>query len=65
MEKTEKRIGRPPNASAFTELVHVRFTPSMVEWLDRISEDRMDVPSQAALIREAVVALIEQYRAKK
>lgn len=65
MDKTAKRMGRPPSTSPHSELIHVRVTPSMTEWLDRISEDRLDEPSQAAIVREALAEYIERYRSGK
>lgn len=65
MKQASKRIGRPPSSNPYTELIHVRVTPDMIEWLDRISEDRLDQPTQAALVREALAEYIERYRKAK
>lgn len=62
MEQREKRIGRPPSNNPYSELLHIRITPEMAEWLDRISEYRLDQPSQAALVREALAEYIERFR---
>ena len=65
MEQTKKPMGRPPSSNPHTEMLHVRITPDMMEWMDHIAEDRLDVPTQAALVREALAEYIERYRAKK
>lgn len=62
MDHAPKRIGRPPSSNPHSEMLHVRITPAMAEWLDRISEDRLDEPSQAAIVREALAEFIERYR---
>jgi hypothetical protein len=65
MTQTSKRMGRPPSSSPHSALLHVRVTPDIVEWLGRIAEDRLDAPSQAALVREALAEFIESYRRGK
>ncbi len=65
MQQTVKRMGRPLSNSPYSDLLHVRVTPNMIEWLDRIAEDRLDAPSQAALVREALAEFIEKYRRSK
>lgn len=62
MENTAKRIGRPPSESPYSDMLHVRITPDMSEWIDRISEDRLDRPTQAQIVREALAEFIERWR---
>ena len=57
-------MGRPPSTNPHTEMLHIRITPGMMEWMGRIAEDRLDVPTQAALVREALAEFIERYREK-
>lgn len=55
-------MGRPPSSNPHSALLHIRVTPDIVEWLDRIAENRLDQPSQAALVREALAEFIERHR---
>ncbi len=55
-------MGRPPSDNPFNDLIHVRISAEMSEWLDQISENRMDKPSVTQLVREAIAALIESER---
>lgn len=65
MEQTKKKpLGRPPSTNPHTEMLHVRVTPDMMEWMYRIAEDRLDAPTQAALVREALAEYVERYREK-
>lgn len=62
-KSTKKRMGRPPGAD-FPHLIHVRISDSMKETLDNISAERLDRPSSAQLVREALMALVEKERRK-
>lgn len=64
MEQSKKRMGRPPSDNPFNELLHVRISGEMSEWLDVIAESRMDKPTEAQLVREAIVMLIDSERDK-
>jgi len=62
MEQNAKRIGRPPSDNPHSDMLHVRITPDMSEWIDRISEERLDRPTQAQIVREALAEFIERWR---
>lgn len=55
------RLGRPVG-SEFPELIHIRISGEMSEWLDVISDDRLDRPTVTQLVREAIADYIEKYR---
>lgn len=56
-------MGRPPG-SEFPELLHIRISSGMAEWLDQIADDRMDKPTVTHLVREALAEYIKEYRRK-
>lgn len=64
MEHTAKRMGRPPSEKPFTDLLHVRITGEMSEWLDQIADSRLDKPTVTQLVREAIAMLIEEEQRK-
>lgn len=64
MEHTAKRMGRPPSENPFTDLLHVRITGEMSEWLDQIADSRLDKPTVTQLVREAIAMLIEEEQRK-
>jgi predicted DNA-binding protein len=62
MTQQIKRMGRPPG-SEFPHLIHVRISAEMAEWLGQIAEDRLDKPTMAALVREAIARYcVEDHR---
>jgi predicted transcriptional regulator len=61
MTQQPKRMGRPPG-SEFPHLIHVRISGDMAEWLEQIADDRMDKPTMAALVREAIASYVKGYQ---
>ena len=58
-KSTQKRMGRPPG-SEFPHLLHVRISDGMMTALDEITQNRLDTPSTAQLVREGLAMLIER-----
>lgn len=63
-KSTTKRMGRPPG-SEYPHLLHVRISGGMMKALDEVSDERLDRPTTAQLVREGLTLLIERERKER